>query len=44
MSNSHCTNNYMQVSFAIAEKLCQIFKAKTAIEWERDLSSKARRL
>ena len=35
-------NNNLQVSFAIAEKLCEIFKAKTAIEWERELSSKAR--
>ena len=29
-----------QVSFAIAESLSQIFKEKTAMEWERELSSK----
>ena len=29
-----------QVSSAIAESLCKIFKLKTAIEWEKELSSK----
>ena len=29
-----------QVSSAIAESLCNIFKNKTAIEWEKELSSK----
>ena len=29
-----------QVSYAIAESLSQIFKTKTAIEWEKELSSK----
>ena len=29
-----------QVSFAIAESLSKIFKTKTAIEWEKELSSK----
>jgi hypothetical protein len=29
-----------QVSSAIAESLCKIFKEKTAIEWEKYLSSR----